>query len=1099
MDQPYVEAFTSDDNLDRYMWWKGGIDNSRWTNYDYALTLVRQQIDSLPADRADCPTYVVFLSDGLPTVYGADDRGGSNSYDIRGKEVLSNLQVVIPKTEEAIRSFKDAYQDRNVFVNAIGFAENMDRDIDAGYVSAVGVRYKYRSLLEQMQNNGYETATNGAQLLEALKKAISIKRVSGVEIQDVMSEYAILYANQPDFKVTKKTADGVETTLTVGAETVQQETGDRVRAVTDSEGNRVGELIVSGQTVRLKLENNLDYADGDTYTLSFNIVPTTRAYEEYAKNGYGGVTGDEDTDYGTNDTSSEHPGFWSNDNGQTKVTYTYDGQQNISHYEKPVIQTAKTKLTVKKSWTDAEGNPLTGQDLPDHVTILLYTLDGNGTRVPVEGRQLVLRGPDWEGVFDSLDPKRLVYDSGTRTYRYELIRYVVGEQEDPDTSKFRAVYAYEGTDAADGESYARADARQDEAGGTVRITNVQRSGKIIVEKIWQDKDGNRLDTAPEESITYDVYRFHHEHDWGEWTIKTDSTEKEEGEETSTCSRCGEVRSRPIPLKGHDLAVSAETEPTCTADGSRTWTCQNPECDAGENGTPYTFTEVLDARGHTLEETARVEPGCETDGSVTLTCTVCGEEETRVLVRTGHSWDEGTRITEPTETAVGKIVYTCQNGCGTTRTEDIPVLQKTYRNTGIIVTNYQWPATPAGVTDKNKTAPDIEPTGLFQYKDGEYYVVYRRITGKSYIQLEAGPGPGGNCNNETVRLNGNIIDASYWNGNAKANSISQGTLYRTASGTYYVFVDNDSNNVEKPDGTIGNSRWILLPSNQAQQQAASERLSSARAAGLFSVQDDASGNGTDVMTKEEFDALRQTLDDPDKGNYLEKILSDRTLGDPWRAEITLSDVKTEDGEDYRFYVVETAPASGYLVSYKGQNEGVTEGGTVQIINRQQPEDKTVTLKKAGVSNLNGGSGEAPLAGAVFTVYEEDGRTVAKDSSGAELKNLTSDGAGLIWSGSIAPGTYRIRETGTPDGYHPLGGDILMTVGYTVQAVPDFVTGNPSAVCRVDSGVVITVVNTSGYELPSTGGPGTALYALAGIALLTVSAGAFLAGSRRRKED
>ena len=76
---------------------------------------------------------------------------------------------------------------------------------------------------------------------------------------------------------------------------------------------------------------------------------------------------------------------------------------------------------------------------------------------------------------------------------------------------------------------------------------------------------------------------------------------------------------------------------------------------------------------------------------------------------------------------------------------------------------------------------------------------------------------------------------------------------------------------------------------------------------------------------------------------------------------------------------------------------------------------------------------------------------------------------------------------------------MTVGDTVQAVPDFVTGNPSAVCRVDSGVVITVVNTSGYELPSTGGPGTALCVLAGIALLTVSAGAFLAGSRRRKED
>ena len=56
------------------------------------------------------------------------------------------------------------------------------------------------------------------------------------------------------------------------------------------------------------------------------------------------------------------------------------------------------------------------------------------------------------------------------------------------------------------------------------------------------------------------------------------------------------------------------------------------------------------------------------------------------------------------------------------------------------------------------------------------------------------------------------------------------------------------------------------------------------------------------------------------------------------------------------------------------------------------------------------------------------------------------------------------------------------------------GQPSIPC--DPAKICAIVLS---ETPDAGGPGTALYVLAGIALLTVSTGAFLAGSRRRKED
>ena len=90
------------------------------------------------------------------------------------------------------------------------------------------------------------------------------------------------------------------------------------------------------------------------------------------------MTGDPDTDYGVNDTSSEKPGFRSNK--AAYVDYSASGEDNTLFYPHPVVQVRENtgSLTISKEvingdleeefafeliLTDAEGNPIT--DIPE--------------------------------------------------------------------------------------------------------------------------------------------------------------------------------------------------------------------------------------------------------------------------------------------------------------------------------------------------------------------------------------------------------------------------------------------------------------------------------------------------------------------------------------------------------------------------------------------------------------------------------------------------------------------------------------------------------------------------------------------------------------
>ncbi|MBQ9016468.1 MAG: InlB B-repeat-containing protein [Firmicutes bacterium] len=182
--------------------------------------------------------------------------------------------------------------------------------------------------------------------------------------------------------------------------------------------------------------------------------------------------------------------------------------------------------------------------------------------------------------------------------------------------------------------------------------------------------------------------------------------------------------------------------------------------------------------------------------------------------------------------------------------------------------------------------------------------------------------------------------------------------------------------------------------------------------------------------------------------------------------------------------------------------ITEDGSLAFANLLKAVP--VTLTKVGVDNTVIEPNEVPLAGAVFTVYTSATGTaetdIAKDIDGKQLKDLSSAADGVFFSGKLQVGTYYLEETTVPAGYYPPQGRFKLSVSTAADPKIEatWVTGNDSGtqgtvIGSLTDGYSVTVRNTSGVELPSTGGPGTAmLYILGGMLILLAGAGMIIRG-------
>ncbi|MEA4814429.1 MAG: SpaH/EbpB family LPXTG-anchored major pilin [Oscillospiraceae bacterium] len=139
------------------------------------------------------------------------------------------------------------------------------------------------------------------------------------------------------------------------------------------------------------------------------------------------------------------------------------------------------------------------------------------------------------------------------------------------------------------------------------------------------------------------------------------------------------------------------------------------------------------------------------------------------------------------------------------------------------------------------------------------------------------------------------------------------------------------------------------------------------------------------------------------------------------------------------------------------------------------DVYAAFTAAQIANLKTDSGAAEATGSALTALTALG-TAPTNTTFYKIGSLLTDSSGQAVMHQVENGTYYLIETRAPSGYS------LPTSAFTVEVTDD----GPGQ---------FNIPNTSNIFLPSTGGAGTVLFTMGGIAIL-LSAGAFLLLNRKR---
>ena len=306
------------------------------TRADNGFNLAVKVMGSASA-RTDAKKVVIFFTDGSPT--------SSNGFE---KEVANNAVTAAKKLK-----------DGGAAVYSIGiFASANPSSLSSNenqFMHAVSSNFpkatKYNQLGEgNIEAGYYKSATNASDLNaifdEIEKSETTTSAYINVVMEDTLSEYAELAGS--DYKVVAKDSSGQAVALTKDVDYT---------------------LTYDENAKKFTVRFLKALAHNVTYTLEYNVKPTQNAYNDYASNlntgkdGYAGVKGDADTDLDGNTTSSNQPGFHSNDSAC--LSYTADGVDHAcggNPYPHPVIQVVSSTLHIEKQWS-GDG------DKPESITV----------------------------------------------------------------------------------------------------------------------------------------------------------------------------------------------------------------------------------------------------------------------------------------------------------------------------------------------------------------------------------------------------------------------------------------------------------------------------------------------------------------------------------------------------------------------------------------------------------------------------------------------------------------------------------------------------------------------------------------------------------
>ena len=293
---------------------------------------------------------------------------------------------------------------------------------------------------------------------------------------------------------------------------------------------------------------------------------------------------------------------------------------------------------------------------------------------------------------------------------------------------------------------------------------------------WSDSAYYASSTRKVETRT--LYRYAvapiGEHTWNGGSVTKQPTCTAEGVRTYTCTVCGETKTETIAKIDHKYDSGSVTrQPTCTAEGVRTYTC---------TGCGQTKTESIAKVAHQYDGgTVTKEPTCTDNGVKTFTCTGCGTAKTESVSKLGHNFVNGycTRCgtLDPSYTFTTSVVKVGTASVSAGETVTIPVSLTS--NTGIAGFTFLVRCQD-GVELTEIKAGEILNTGVFESNVATGKVTWfnaKNITGNGtllYLTVRAGSKGGRFA--VSIGLEGNVatnfVDE---HGTAKPVTFSDGSL------------------------------------------------------------------------------------------------------------------------------------------------------------------------------------------------------------------------------------------------------------------------------------------------------------------------------------
>lgn len=411
--------------------------SSSGTNYCRALELADSMLQNPAVKNDGREKILVFLSDGEPTT----------SYSVT--TASSTNQTVKNETNDAIDAFAKKYSNfgeaapTEYGVSIVTVAIGSDADIAAmsTFLDKLGdpqLDENGEPILDRQGNRlgGTMGTRDFGELVNYLDNKITrgVGHYTKLKVRDQLSEDVEFYladetaANIVDDENLQLIVQKVPTNGYGTATEILWENGHAVR-------DKNGEYLVDNVTIdkeNKKIEvtytPSVEELGGYKYSISFNVKVPDGTYVKYTDNMAAGnpgyydtdenkvITGDIGTDYRTNDTSSEHPGFYSNTDSYIPgpnddpdswsgalLTYTQNredepGTPVTVPFDMPVVQVAEKNIKAVKVWSDIEEN----NHADDWVDVKLWLKRDTDAEAEEFGTARLNASNNWEHTFEDL-------------------------------------------------------------------------------------------------------------------------------------------------------------------------------------------------------------------------------------------------------------------------------------------------------------------------------------------------------------------------------------------------------------------------------------------------------------------------------------------------------------------------------------------------------------------------------------------------------------------------------------------------------------------------------------------------------------------------